>query len=83
MAEKDTGFETPPSDTNVEEAARLLRGLRERVQRLETGSSHSDSVSMLRTLTETEVSSDTVTVTTDSSPAFTWDTDDWGHAEWG
>lgn len=69
--------------TDAEDAARILRGYRERIERLEEEEGPgAESVQLFRLSTETVVCSDSITTSTGSASAFEWNTSNWGFDEW-
>lgn len=71
-----------PSSTEAGDAAKILRGLKERVDRLEESDSTPDGVNVLRNVgPETTDASDSVSVSTSAAGSGTFDVDDFGFAE--
>lgn len=66
-----------------EEAAKILRGLNERVEREKQSRTQSGAVNVFRSASDTSLGSDTVSVTTDTAASWTWDESEWNHDEWG
>lgn len=66
-----------------EEAARILRGLNERVQRSEQERTQSGPVNVFRSATSKSLGADTVATSTGSAAGWTWGSSEWDHDEWG
>jgi len=68
--------------TDAEDAARILRGWKRKIERLaETERGDTDNVQLFRSASDTCVCNDTTTVTTEQAASFTFDDDDFGTAE--
>lgn len=73
----------PRVSTDYEDAAQILRGYRERIERLESsGGSGSEGVQVYRKAQETVICSDSVAVDEGQAASFEWDTTQWGFGEW-
>lgn len=69
--------------TQAEDAARILRDYKDRIERLEEGEgAGSESVQLFRTVSETAVCSDSVSVSSSTAGSFEWNTSNWGFADW-
>lgn len=68
--------------TDAEDAAQILRGYRERIERLEEEKgAGSDAIQLYRQVSETVVCTDTISTSTQTG-GFEWNTSKWGFAEW-
>lgn len=64
-------------------AAELIRQLNDRLNRLENQDEPEGAVQLLRNLSETETSSDSVSTTTQSTSGWDWSSDStWGFDSW-
>lgn len=68
--------------SNESDAADLLKWLERRVSRLESEREPEGSINQLRSVADTELSADSVSATTDTSPGFTWGESAWGYDAW-
>lgn len=64
-----------------DELVEILSGWRDRIADAEESQTGDQSVQLFRSATATCESSDTVSVTTDSSDGFEWGASDWGFDE--
>lgn len=67
---------------SFEEAAFIIRGLKERVERGKEERTQSGPVNVFRAATDKGLGSDTVTTTVDDAGSWTWDSSEWDHEEW-
>lgn len=67
-----------PSNT-----ADLLKLLERRVSRLESDREPEASINQLRSVEDTEMTADSVSATTDTTPGFVWGESAWGYDSWG
>lgn len=67
---------------SYEDAALIIRNLKERLDRQETAGAEGP-VNVFRSEIETTLGVDTVATSTDTAASFTWDSDDtWDSTEW-
>lgn len=71
------------TERDVEEFARIIRGLREEVQHLKEERQSQSTIQLIRSVSETAVASDSITVTEDTSPTLVFDSDSFDYAEFG
>lgn len=69
--------------SSVHDAIQMLRELRQDVNDLQEGRQHEGRVSVVRDITETAQTSETVTATDRPVTVMVWDVDDWGLSHWG
>lgn len=70
------------ADDDFDRAAQLLRGLKERVDRLEDKSQSGDLAALFRQVEDSALASDEVTVEVDDTPGWVWGESEWDFAEW-
>lgn len=68
---------------SVHEAAQIIRGLKERVDRLEKEREAEGRVSIVRNIVESFSATDTVQVTVRDETVMVWDESDWELSNWG
>jgi NifU-like protein involved in Fe-S cluster formation len=68
---------------SFEDAAQILRELRERVEAGESAAGEVGEVNVFRGVTDVGLGADSVTVTVDASPTAVYDSDDYDHTEYG
>lgn len=69
--------------TDAEDAAGILRGYKERIERLEEeGGGGEESVQLYRQSQESVICSDTISISVGSAAAFEWGTSQFGFDEW-
>lgn len=66
---------------SFEDAAYILRELRERVDRNQEERTQSGPVNIFRGVEDSALARDSTTVTVEQSGSATWDQDDWDHTE--
>lgn len=62
--------------------ARMLRRINQRLSNLESRRDIDEVPIQIRTVEETETSSDATNTTVDNDPGWTWGTSEWGYDVW-
>lgn len=72
----------PRVATDAKDAAKILRGYKKRIERLEEDQLTQENVQLYRQASDSVVCNDTLSTSTGSAGAFEWNTSSWGFDEW-